>query len=261
MKRKIISLVMVLIAICTFVIAVKMNIQEEMKIEIKKDGGNYSGIYNFKKQEIESITVNYAGYIGTYNYKTKDFSGIITNVSSDNLSKNTINETFSSFPNEIKSKAVNIKSIQVAVSVSIGAFMLIAGIIIFLKKTHDLTPEEEIPAGNKSRTIALVLASIPHTAFLGIDRFYLGLIWTGILKFLTCGGCLVWYIIDIVRIANGTARDKWGKPLRRGKLITIVEKPVSSADELLKYAELLEKGFLTKEEFDKKKADILNIGQ
>ena len=33
----------------------------------------------------------------------------------------------------------------------------------------------------------------------------------------------------------------------------------SPAEELLNYAELLEKGYLTKEEFEKKKEELLNI--
>lgn len=65
----------------------------------------------------------------------------------------------------------------------------------------------------KSRKVALILASIPYTGLIGIDRFYLGYIGLGILKLLTCGGGMIWYIIDIVRIKNGTEKDNWGRPL------------------------------------------------
>lgn len=65
----------------------------------------------------------------------------------------------------------------------------------------------------KSRKTALILAALPWTGFLGIDRFYLGYIGLGILKFLTAGGCLVLYVIDIVKIARGTMLDKYGRPL------------------------------------------------
>ena len=65
----------------------------------------------------------------------------------------------------------------------------------------------------KSRKAALILAALPWTGFLGVDRFYLGYIGLGILKFLTAGGCLVLYIIDIVKIAKGTMLDKYGRPL------------------------------------------------
>ena len=65
----------------------------------------------------------------------------------------------------------------------------------------------------KSRTVALILASIPHTGILGIDRFYLGYVWTGLLKLITAGGCLVWYVIDIIRISKGITTDSAGRPL------------------------------------------------
>ena len=39
---------------------------------------------------------------------------------------------------------------------------------------------------------------------LGIDRFYLGCIGTGILKLLTAGGLGVWTLIDFVRILAGS---------------------------------------------------------
>jgi len=79
-------------------------------------------------------------------------------------------------------------------------------------------PRLSLPSSNselKSRTTALVLAAIPHTGLLGIDRFYLGHIWMGLLKLSTAGGCMVLYVMDIVRIHNGSMRDKRGRPLRR----------------------------------------------
>ena len=43
----------------------------------------------------------------------------------------------------------------------------------------------------------------------------------------------------------------------RKKVVFNIE--FSPAEELLNYAELLEKGYLTKEEFEKKKEELLNI--
>lgn len=61
--------------------------------------------------------------------------------------------------------------------------------------------------------IALALSII--VGEFGIDRFYMGKIGTGILKLVTLGGFGIWWIIDIVLIASGEARDVNGEPLTR----------------------------------------------
>ena len=50
---------------------------------------------------------------------------------------------------------------------------------------------------------------------LGIDRFYLGYSALGVLKLITCGGCGVWWLIDLILIATGSLTDVDGRPLRR----------------------------------------------
>ena len=57
------------------------------------------------------------------------------------------------------------------------------------------------------------MAALPWTGLFGVDRFYLGYVGLGVLKFLTAGGCLVLYIMDIVRIAQGKLPDRYGRPL------------------------------------------------
>ena len=66
--------------------------------------------------------------------------------------------------------------------------------------------------GKRSYVVALVLSIF--VGALGIDRFYMGLIGTGILKLVTFGGFGVWYIIDIVLIATNSLKDADGKYLR-----------------------------------------------
>lgn len=48
---------------------------------------------------------------------------------------------------------------------------------------------------------------------LGIDRFYLGQTGLGVGKLLTCGGCGVWSLIDLILIAMRKVTDADGRPL------------------------------------------------
>ena len=57
--------------------------------------------------------------------------------------------------------------------------------------------------------LATLLLSI-FLGELGIDRFYLGKVGTGILKLITLGGFGIWWIIDIILTVAGAATDKQG---------------------------------------------------
>jgi TM2 domain-containing membrane protein YozV len=65
----------------------------------------------------------------------------------------------------------------------------------------------------KSRLVALLFCIL--LGFLGVHRFYLGKIGTGILMALTLGGLGVWNLIDIILIAVGSFRDSEGKRVFR----------------------------------------------
>lgn len=60
----------------------------------------------------------------------------------------------------------------------------------------------------KSKVVALILSIF--LGELGIDRFYLGYIGTGILKLITCGGFGIWWLIDLIMIATGKLKPKEG---------------------------------------------------
>jgi TM2 domain-containing membrane protein YozV len=64
----------------------------------------------------------------------------------------------------------------------------------------------------KSRFAALMLALF--IGMLGIHRFYVGKIGTGILQIVTFGGLGIWVIVDAVLIAGGWFKDKQGRPIK-----------------------------------------------
>ena len=61
----------------------------------------------------------------------------------------------------------------------------------------------------KSRLATSLLAW--YLGWLGVHRFYLGKIGTGILMILTFGGLGIWAIIDFVFAVTGNMRDKDGR--------------------------------------------------
>ncbi len=72
------------------------------------------------------------------------------------------------------------------------------------------------PKNERSFLVALLLSIFLGN--LGIDRFYMGYTGLGILKLLTGGGCLIWYLIDIILIVANKIKDADGNPLRRDDL-------------------------------------------
>ncbi len=49
---------------------------------------------------------------------------------------------------------------------------------------------------------------------LGVHRFFVGKIGTGILQLLTLGGLGIWALIDVVMIIVGSFKDKAGLPVK-----------------------------------------------
>ncbi|MFE0151824.1 TM2 domain-containing protein [Nonomuraea sp. NPDC059007] len=50
---------------------------------------------------------------------------------------------------------------------------------------------------------------------LGVHRFYVGKIGTGILQLITLGGFGIWVLIDFIMILVGAFKDKQGQPLAK----------------------------------------------
>lgn len=75
-------------------------------------------------------------------------------------------------------------------------------------------PERAAGAEASQRWLTLLLLSI-FLGGLGVDRFYVGKIGTGIAKLITGGGCGIWWVIDIILIVNGSFTDSEGKVVRQ----------------------------------------------
>jgi hypothetical protein len=75
-------------------------------------------------------------------------------------------------------------------------------------------PSAQVPYANgpgKSFMVTWILSLLLGT--LGVDRFYLGKIGTGVAKLLTLGGLGIWAIVDLIITLTGNTRDKDGRPL------------------------------------------------
>jgi TM2 domain-containing membrane protein YozV len=69
------------------------------------------------------------------------------------------------------------------------------------------------PVSDKSMVPAALLCFF--LGVIGIHRFYVGKIGTGILLILTLGGLGIWQLIDLIMIIIASFKDKDGLPLRR----------------------------------------------
>ncbi len=77
-----------------------------------------------------------------------------------------------------------------------------------LAKIEKVSAAEKTTEGGKSQIVALILAIV--IGGLGIHRFYLGYPVQGVLQLLTAGGCGIWALIDIIRIAMGDLKPNGG---------------------------------------------------
>ena len=70
----------------------------------------------------------------------------------------------------------------------------------------------ESGTSEKGFVATLILCFLLGT--LGVHRFYVGKIGTGILMLLTFGGLGIWTLVDIIVIAVGNFKDSNGLPIK-----------------------------------------------
>lgn len=61
--------------------------------------------------------------------------------------------------------------------------------------------------GTSTRTQTATYLFAAFLGFVGADRFYLGQTGLGIAKLLTCGGCGIWAMIDVILAGMGLQKD------------------------------------------------------
>lgn len=76
-----------------------------------------------------------------------------------------------------------------------------------------MTATQTAGVGTKSFVVTLLLSFF--LGGLGVHRFYVGKIGTGVLMLVTFGGLGVWALIDFIMIAVGKFSDKQGLALAR----------------------------------------------
>ena len=125
----------------------------------------------------------------------------------------------------------------------------------------------EVRVSDKEWTTALILNIF--LGLLGVHRFYVGKIGTGILWLLTAGCFGLGALIDLVLILTGSFTDVSGGfllsdsekaklGLQDGRAITKKEMSSSYVDQLQKLAQLRDAGAITNEEYEAKKIVLLS---
>ena len=93
---------------------------------------------------------------------------------------------------------------------------------------------------------------------LGVHRFFVDKMGTGVLMLVTLGGLGIWWIIDILLIVTGSFEDSEGRVIAYQAAGAVNREPAKDIPaEIEKLADLKDKGIITDEEFQQKKQELL----
>ena len=117
------------------------------------------------------------------------------------------------------------------------------------------TPSNSEPSDKDFVTTLLICIFLGG---LGVHRFFVDKMGTGVLMLVTLGGLGIWWIIDIILIVTGSFKDSEGRVIAYQAAGAVNREPAKDIPaEIEKFAELKDKGIITEEEFDKKKKELL----
>ena len=122
------------------------------------------------------------------------------------------------------------------------------------KEKKEYKPSDEISDKEFIPTLLLCL----FVGMLGVHRFYVGKIGTGVAMIFTLGGLGIWVLVDFILICIGSFRDTDGRIIKYQRaVIATSSSETGIAEELEKFSVLKDKGIISEEEFNKKKEELL----
>jgi len=97
-----------------------------------------------------------------------------------------------------------------------GIWAIVDSILIgcgMIKDVDGLPLQREV-TGTPTRSQATTYLLAAFLGMFGVDRFYLGQTGLGIAKLLTCGGCGIWSLIDVILTGMAIQKDVEGNSLQ-----------------------------------------------
>ena len=88
---------------------------------------------------------------------------------------------------------------------------------VITQEEFDSQKEKLLDSSTKTNSIdwlALFLLTF-FVGFLGVHRFYVGKIGTGVLMLITLGGLGVWFLVDLLLVVTGQFTNKDGQKIPR----------------------------------------------